>query len=273
MILLIWTLVVLQDAPQPKIETPPSMAAGPMRVELTTIRERRSRNLIGDDNPSTATDMTLQFRLRGERLKEIARFGRPIFTQLSDSTGKALVAPAEYSDSERNYTGRQLALPNRLERAGLVFATRTLAPDRKADLIASIRGTIRVIYATRHESIYIDNPRQYQGKTIDHPRLREYGIEIFVLPAGEPSKAQIGPNDVALRFEKGEERIHNVLHCDPWLKQLRSRAMAMRDDQGRDCIVYKTEAELTEEHSMVIEFYPVVDDVRVPIEFDDVKLP
>ena len=49
--------------------------------------------------------------------------------------------------------------------------------------------------------------------------------------------------------------------------------MAMRDDQGRDCIVYKTEAELTEEHSMVIEFYPVVDDVRVPIEFDDVKLP
>ena len=40
MFLLIGTLLVLQDAPQPKVDTPPSMAIGPMQVELTAIRER-----------------------------------------------------------------------------------------------------------------------------------------------------------------------------------------------------------------------------------------
>ena len=263
-----------QAAPQQQPSPPPpSMLEGPMRIELTSIRERRSASFIEGDTAPVSNDLTLQFRVRGEQLMQIARYGRPIFSQITDSSGKSLVDPSEYSDSEKNYTGRQLALPSRLERSGLVFAARILAPQRKAAEISIIKGTFRVVYATQHESIYIDNPRQYQGRTIDHPRLKEYGIEIFVLPPGQPARAQITANDVALRFVSGEERIHDVIHCDPWLKQLRSRTMAMRDDEGRDCIVYKTEAELTDEHTMVIEFYPTIQDVRIPIDFESVKLP
>ena len=263
-----------QAAPQQQPSPPPpSMLEGPMRIELTSIRERRSASFIEGDTAPVSNDLTLQFRVRGEQLTQIARYGRPIFSRITDSTGKSLVDPSAYSDSEKNYTGRQLALPSRLERSGLVFAARILAPQRKAAEISIIKGTFRVVYATKHESIYIDNPRQYQGRTIDHPRLKEYGIEIFVLPPGQPARAQITANDVALRFVSGEERIHDVIHCDPWLKQLRSRTMAMRDDEGRDCIVYKTEAELTDEHTMVIEFYPTIQDVRIPIDFESVKLP
>ena len=96
--------------------------------------------------------------------------------------------------------------------------------------------------------------------------MTERGPEALTQPS-------IVVEDVALRFVSGEERIHDVIHCDPWLKQLRSRTMAMRDDEGRDCIVYKTEAELTDEHTMVIEFYPTIQDVRIPIDFESVKLP
>lgn len=274
---LMLAFVFLQDQPAQAVQqqTPPqpSMLEGPMRIELTSIRERRSASFTEGDTAPVSTDLTLQFRVRGEQLGQIARYGRPIFSQITDSTGKSLVDPSEYSDSEKNYTGRQLALPARLERSGLVFAARVLAPQRNAAEISTMKGTFRVVYATQHESIYIDNPRQYQGRTIDHPRLEEYGIEIFVLPAGQPARAQITANDIALRFVTGEERIHDIVHCDPWLKQLRSRRMAMRDDESRDCIVYKTEAELTDEHTMVIEFYPTIRDVRIPIDFESVKLP
>lgn len=244
-----------------------------MRVELLSIRESRYR-VFDESAGHVMSDLGLQFRLRGERLAEVARYGRPILTEAVDSTGRSLLTAGGLGPAEREFTARQQAPLERLEFGGLVLDARLELPARGAAALRRLRGSVRVIYARDYVSVYIDNPRQYQGRTIEHPLLAAHGLEIRILREGDPARAGApSPRDVALRFVRGAERIHDVTFYDAWLKQLRSRGLPTTSDDGEPCVAYKTEAELTDEHTMVVEFYPHVEDVSIPIELDDVELP
>lgn len=273
-----WILIALliqQVGPAtPPGETPPPepMNTGPMRLEFVALQETRSY----DPNVSEGglhAELRVQFRLRGERLNDVVRYGQPIFSEFVDSTGAILVDPNGYTPDARDETVRQNTPAMRLEQSGVMLDTRLDAPARQAQAVVAMKGTMRIIYAGEHESVYVDNPRQYQGGMVENPRLSANGVEIEVLPEGDPQRTAGSKSHVAVRFKKGGEKIREVVFVDSWYNQLRSRAFPMPANDGSEAIVYYAEADLGPEHTMVIEFYPKVEDVRIPFEFTDIPLP
>jgi hypothetical protein len=258
--------------PPGEVQVEPPMTAGPMTVELVGLSEARTYDPSAQQGGLNA-ELRLQFRLRGDRLHDVVRYGRPIFTEFVDSTGAILVDPNGYTPDDREETVRQSTPAARLEQSGVMLDTRLTAPARQAQALVAVKGSLRVIYAGEHESVYIDNPRQYQGGKMEHPRLAANGVEIEILPEGDPERTAGSQSHVAARFTKGSEKIREVVFVDSWFNQIRSRAFPMPANDGHECLVYYTEAELGPDYTMVIEFYPKIEDVRMPFEFVDLPLP
>lgn len=249
----------------------PSLLVGPVRVELQSVQESRSATFL--DTKTTESSLTLQFRVVGEKLTAVARFGPPVITEIVDDSGASLLDPK--IDAPRNdaITRRLSMSPQQLERVGISLTATALGPRREARQIKSLRGTVRLVNASQKESIYVDHPRGVQGQMLTHPRLKELGVEVRVLEAGDPARTANSKRHVGLRFLKGGERLHDVAFCDPWLRPLRSKGWDMKTNAGEDCLVYVTDADLGEEHVMVIELYTDIEDIRLPIELHDLPLP
>ncbi|MCG3126544.1 MAG: hypothetical protein CHACPFDD_01391 [Phycisphaerae bacterium] len=249
----------------------PSLLVGPVRVELQSVQESRSATLL--DPKSSESTLTFQFRVVGEKLPAVARFGPPVITEIVDDTGASLLDPK--IDGPRNdaVTRRLSMSPQQLERIGISLTATALGPKREARHIKSLRGTVRLVNASKKESVYFDHPRGLQGQPLAHPRLRELGVEVRVLDAGDPARTANSKRHVGLRFLKGGERLHDVAFCDPWLRPLRSKGWDMKTNAGEDCLVYVTDSDLGDEHVMVLELYTDIEDVRLPIELHDLPLP
>src|ERR1051326_4050989 len=89
-------------AAPPGMETPASqpavnLAVGPLRVELVAIMEGRYRFIETPPGGARPSEMQLQFRVVGERLPEIAKYGKVILTELVDDTGKSLIKSDSYT--------------------------------------------------------------------------------------------------------------------------------------------------------------------------------
>ncbi|MFH1746426.1 MAG: hypothetical protein ABIG44_05205 [Planctomycetota bacterium] len=252
----------------------PTYDNGPLRVEVTAMFDARYWFL--EDQPGMReSDLRMQLRVCGERLTEVARVGTVVFDEATDSTGQILVNPAEYPPDARETTQPMNLTPDRLRASGLLLTAGMGSPARAAESV-NLKGSLRLIMAEGHEEITIDNPLQYVGKQIENKRLAELGVEIRVVPleelAGEqpPSAA----NTYAIQYLKGQDHVRALAFYNGWMSVIRHRERPMQTKDDKSVVgCGLIGAELDENSQLVLEVFPKVDDVRLPVVFDQLKLP
>ncbi|MBU0640974.1 MAG: hypothetical protein KKB50_19095 [Planctomycetes bacterium] len=245
----------------------------PMTVELRGLYENRQPTTSPDDpQQQQAPGLRMRMHLIGPRLHKVVRVGRIILDECVDDSGASLLEPNMFSEEDRRLT----RIVRRVEVLGGYLEMRTAVnvATRQAAKLAKLRGSVRVIYAKDATEITINNPLSLRGKTIDDPQLKKIGLEVRMLPLGDPEGVQQNDSFVTLQFVKGEEHVRAVEFYDEWMKQTRSRASSEQTNAGERCAVYQLlSGPLNEDCQLVIYVYPEIEDERVPISFDDVILP
>jgi hypothetical protein len=129
------------------------------------------------------------------------------------------------------------------------------------------------VYGAKTESVTIENPLQYQGKLIQHPRLEALGVSIRLLPPGDPGNLPPGAKFIAYEVLLGNEKLRDVGLFDAWMKRMRAMPREMTSNDGKPCTVVQLDGELDEKTQMVIEVFPQVEEATLPVELENVKLP
>jgi len=265
---------VAVQAETPQVTTAPTTQEGPMRVKLVGIQETRETYLDPKAERPNRSRLRLGMLMAGARLKEVVKLGNVIFTEVIDETGKSLIGPDTYDEEKRTTMRPAEVTPDVIQRGGLQLVSDLQPANRQAATIAKMKGTVRVLYATQMEEITIVNPRQLMGTIIVHPRLTELGIEIRVMPAGDPRG--VPPRDmfITLQFLTKENHISGVEFHDAWMKPMLTRPRTMKTNAGENCIVYQvSRGKLDVDSQMVIQVYPELEETQIEVEFNDVPLP
>lgn len=266
------TAVAQEETPQ--ATSAPTTQEGPMRIELFGLREVRE---LYPDPRSQYPDQSrlhLGMTLAGARLEQVVRIGRAIITEAVDEAGKVLVAPDAYDEDQRTATNPVNVTPDVIQRGGLQLGAQLTATTRGAATIAKLKGTVRVVYAGAHEEITVFNPRAQAGSLIEHPRLKELGISVRVMPPGDPKGAPAQENVITLQFLPDRNRVRGVAFHDAWMKKLTARDKLLKTNDGEDCVSYQvSRGWINEDAQMVLEIYPEIEETQIPIEFSDVPLP
>lgn len=259
--------------------TPPTSAPtydqGPLRAEFVAMREVRIRATDPVMAARMESDLRMQFRLQGEPLMKLARFGNLILTDLVDDTGASLIDEKTYTEADKTMT-RPVNFPKeRLRENGLPLTTRSKLSARGALKLKSIRGTVHVVLAEKTEKVTIENPVQYLGKTIDNPRLKEVGIEVALVPITEIENPPPAERYVILCYKAKGENIQGASFVDGSMKPIPARDMTVTKTAGGTCQLYYFDnaTAFNDEMQLVLEFHPQIEDIQLPVELKDVELP
>jgi hypothetical protein len=258
----------------PQATSAPTTQEGPMRVELLGIREIREAYLDPQIDRPVRSQLQLGLQVAGTRVLEIVKVGNVIFSEVVDDTGKSLIGPDTYSEAVRTTMRPMEVTPETLRRGGLRLSSSLEPAARKAATITKAKGTLRVLYANETEEITIVNPRELMGSIIAHPRLKELGIEIRVMPAGDPRS--VPPRDmfISLQYLSKENHIAGVEFYDAWMKPMLARPRPMKTNDDQDCMVFQvSRGKLDTDSQMVIQIYPTLDEAVIEAEFEDIPLP
>jgi hypothetical protein len=245
-----------------------------MRVELVGVQEMRENYLDPQVDRPNRSRLRLGMLMAGARLAEVVKVGSVIFTEVIDDTGRSLIGPDTYSAEQRTAMSSVEVTPDMIRHGGLRLVGDLQHANRRAVTIAKMKGTVRVLYATQTEEITIVNPRQLAGSIIVHPRLKELGIEIRVMPKGDPRGVPPREMFISLQFLTKENHISGVEFCDAWMKPMPSRPRTMKTNDGEDCVVYQvSRGKLDVDSQMVIQVYPELEEAEIELDFSDVPLP
>jgi hypothetical protein len=247
---------------------------GPLRAEIIAMREVRMRYNDTPERSESESNFAMLVRIRGERLKEISRYGNVILSEVVDDSGRAMLDPNSITDEDRN-TMRPQSLPAaRLQEGGLQLATRPLKmAARVAKTLKHVRGEIKIVMAGKTEKVTIVNPSQYEGKALEHPRLSELGIEVRVVPASELETPPPGQS-VVLQYKQKADNVQSASFYDAAMKPLRSRERPMTTKAGEKCVVLLLEgAGATNEMQLVLDVSPTIESLVLPVTGDDLPLP
>lgn len=259
---------------QPAVSPAPTYDHGPLRIEITAMFD--ARYWFQEEQPGTReSDLRMQLRISGQRITEIARVGTVILDEATDDTGKALVAPDSQTDEEREATRPVNLAPERLRSTGLLLTAGMGSPNRAAKSV-KLRGSVRLILAEGHEEITIDNPLQYVGQTLAHERLKELGVEIRVVSPAELADEQppSAASTFSIQYVKGQEHVRSLGFYNGWMSVIRHRERPLKTKDGQAVVgCGLIGAELNGDSQLVIDVYPRVDDIQLPIEIDELKLP
>lgn len=263
-----------QPTSQPTTTSAPSLLEGPMRVEIVTIGDTRRQYYIPMSGAVQGNDFQMQLRLVGDRTADVTRTGRVIFSEAVTDNGENLIKPTTYSEQDRTETFRVRVTPDSLRERGIGLGTRIEAPSRHAATIKSAKGTLKVSLAKDSEDVIIKNIASLRGKEIDHPRLKELGIVIRVLPEGNPKNLPAGSNSVAFEFGEGQDSLRNIEFYDTWMTKIRAQPRNMQTNEGKPCVGVTLGDNLSlEDTSMIVQVYPKIETVDLPVELKDVPLP
>ncbi len=275
------TLLLLTYLPQaqaqPAQESPSPAGTydqGPLSAEILAMREIRFSAPDPEMAARLRSELGIQFRIRGADITRIMRQGTLIFDELTDDTGKELVDPTSYTEADRTVT-RPVSIPaDRLRSDGLIITTRAAPTDRAARTLKHIRASIRLILADKTEKITILNPLQYYGQTIEDPRLRAMGIEVQLLPPEQLQNPPPPGRCVVVYCKTRPEQVYRTAFYDGSMRQISAREGAATLVTGEPCVMYVFDAgSLNDEMQLVLDVHPRIDDLRLPIEMDDVPLP
>ena len=247
---------------------------GPNRVELLVLYEQRF-NFIEDFVPQPPkSELLLRVRLAGKDIPNLVRCGNVVFDEAVDSAGAALAEPDSYTE-EFKTTMRQIpAPPSALSKNGWQLSASLKPATRTAETVKTMRGSIRVLFASDTEEVIVVNPRQYTDKTVDAPRLAELGVTVSVVapPAPEIPAHQ---NQIRIKVTGDAEKIKDFAFCDAWLRPIRTRPPEEQrtEDGGKLFIFQSGGMPFDETTQMIINVFPELRDEQLKFDFSDVKLP
>ncbi|MCK4340741.1 MAG: hypothetical protein KAY37_03345 [Phycisphaerae bacterium] len=254
-------------------EEKPVYDTGPLRVEINAMRDTRTVYFDSEERSATDSYFAMQVRVRGERLKEIKSFGNLILTELVDETGRSLLDDDTYTEEQKTMMRRMTVPEKRLKEFGLQVATRAKLGAREAQHLKTVRGTIRLIMADKTEKYTILDPLQYFGKTIEDSRLEELELEVRIVPPDEFEHPT--PNQcLVLQFKTKGEYVAGVTFFDGHMRQMPVRERQAITKSEDACTAYCFQkAEFDNEMQLVLEVYPELEDIQLPLEAENVKLP
>lgn len=274
---------MLQQAPPaaPPGAQPPAAAApaqakelsGPMRIELIAIGDSRVRfwneNFAKTANPG----MRMRCMLTGERLPEAVRLGRLILEKVTDDTGKNYVDAAKIDAEARTATNPVSMNKQMLAQGGIDLYTDLEASPRKATKFTQISGFANVVLGAEPSSVTLRNATSLEGKSLDNAELAAAGIKVRVVPTAEQTE-QGQERGLALQFESGDAKVKSVDYYDEWFRRMPSRSRPGKTKDGKPYTFYPLlSGNLSEDSSMVIEFFQKAETIKVPLELKDVEMP
>lgn len=257
-------------------EEPAVDNSGPLRIDLEAMREQRYRFVRQIAARLPESDMQMQFRLAGDDLANLVAVGRLVLDDVVDDTGQQLVDPNEFTTAEREETRAIFVEGDRLVQDGWTLVARlSTPPKRSARVLSTLKGSVKAVFAdSEAQEIIIVDPLQFSDQVIEHPRLQELGIQVKVLPPGDPPLVASNERLVALQFLEGQDKIHTVEFFDAWLRNLRARPMFQETSAGEPCVVYNaSDGTFDNQTQLVLTVYPSVETKRVPVDMTDVELP
>lgn len=248
---------------------------GPMRVEPWAFME--TRNYYKDDPPTGGVKSTLVFRTKlvGERLVYLAGRGEMIIEEMIDETGKTLLTTADFNPKELTKI-YPLRAGKRMIQAGYAALQATgEAASRNARTLRTAKGYVNVVYAKRTEEILIDNPLQYVGGFLEHPKLKEIGLKIKVIDADGKFKETGSAPGLGLQFmDDCQKYIRMIDFYDAWLKPMYARERPMETPEGEEYVLYVSMVgKMDADTQLAIKYYPEIEEERVRFEFNELELP
>jgi len=260
------------QAPGPAEVSP--CAQGPLRAQIVAMREIRYSAQDPELASRLHSELGMQIRVCGERIEQIVRHGNPIFTELVDDTGRSLIDENTYSEQDKTITRPPMLPPDRLRIDGLLLTTRMNSSARGAALLRRARGYVRVILAKDPITLTIDNPLQYHGSTITDSRLKDLGIEVAIVPADQVENAPPANRCLALEYKSKGDHVQRVSFVDGWMRQIPARDMWATKIEGGLCQAYYFDTGMfNDDMQMVLEVFPTIEVIEVPVELTDVPLP
>lgn len=277
--LLLFSPFLPQASDQEALPGEPRMPydTGPMKAEVTAMFDARYW-YADEQQGARPSELRLQIRVAGDKITKVVRFGDMIFTEAVDSQGNVLLDPAKYTEEEKTQTRPLNLPPARLKETGLLLPGQMTSPARAAESI-KLHGTVRLILAENKEEIAIDKPLQYVGKTLEHPRLKELGIEVRIiapeaLTVGEGEEVPEAKRTYVMEYVNGQPKIHAVRFHDAWMKPMRTRERPMQTKDEHAVIGHVIiGGELDENAQLVLDVYPEIQDLQVPLKADALPLP
>lgn len=253
---------------------PPNYAVGELKVDCVAMLEGRYR--FSDPAPGAPreSELRMQFRLVGEKITQIQRHGQLILSEVIDDTGKSLFDPSSYSREDRENTRLVAGPAEKLSETGLLLVTRVTASSRGAKTLKKIRGSVRLILSREYVEVTVSNPVQFVGKSVDDKRLKDLGIEVRLVAPDELDNPYEAGKAIAVQYVARPELVRSVALFDAWMKPLRTREAPATTRDGKPCTLFTIlGGELNADAQLVVQVFPAVEDVKVPVELDDVPLP
>lgn len=274
-LLLLLPQVPTAPGPGPATTQPtPVYDEGPLAVEISGIREMRLKMFGGPEQVQNDSDLRVQYRIKGERLRELSRFGNLILTDFTDDTGTQLLDPSIYTEQEKKFTRVNTMGTERLRQTGLLLVSRVKMANRAARHVKSIKGTVKLIFATELEKRTVINPGQFYGKNIADARLEAIGIQARIVPFDEIEQPIPTDRAIVVQVRAHEENIHTITWFDGWMRPVQARETMLTLKGGETATAYYIEPQLlNDELQMVFEVHPKVEVVDFPVEIHDLELP
>jgi hypothetical protein len=256
--------------PEEEIELP----TGPMRIELFMVSEERVRYEGEVPEQATESSIRLHVKLTGERLAEMVGLGHLVIEEMIDDTGAVLASRENLEPRDEKATSPVKSSKRLLARGFVNRSAQAKAPSRAARKLAKASGWVNIVYATKTEEILIDNPLQYEGGWLEHPRLKELGLKIRVITPGDEVNVRREGRGIALQFEESRKKIEQIEFFDAWLKPMYARSRTVQTPDGEEYTYYGTVmGAMDADTQMLLTVYPEIEEDRIRFEFKDVELP
>jgi hypothetical protein len=245
---------------------------GPLRAEITAMREIRLRYVDDADKSAAESQFAMQVRVSGEKLGSITRFGNLILSELVDDKGHSMLDPNSPNEQEKTQMYPMSIPKDRLSSMGLLVMARGRPAERTAEHIKA-KGTIHVVLGEKPEKITILNPLQYLGKTIPDPRLAELGVTVRVVPTTE-LKQPVQGQCVVLQYVTKPENVKDAALYDGWMRQLPAGERKVPAADDKECVAYCFESTAAlDEIQLVLNVHAKVEDVQLELNAENVPLP
>lgn len=247
---------------------------GEMRVEYLGLMDQRVDFAPPPPERAPRPALRILFKLTGEKLGDLYRCGKVVIEELVDDTGAKLFDPATIAEKDKTAT----AIVNTAGalQAGYHMLDLNATPAaRAAKSITSAKGHVNIMFGGPTEDITIENPMQFVGKTIEHPRLASLGLKVRVLKlGGEEATEPADGRGIALAFEPSDEQIKALEFYDENFKKVAARP---RDSRSEKVDGYKfyglAGGLLTADTQMVLTVFTKIEKKKVEFHLKNLTLP
>lgn len=253
----------------------PTTQEGPLRLEITAMNNSTFLWLTEPPANPPKSQLRMQFKLRGAGMKSITRAStNVIIEEMIDDQGNKLFDESMTPEERKGNRPVQVD-DGMINQGGIIFIESFDSPNRAAQKLRSVKGRVEVFMAEGLEEISIDNPLQYADQMLDHPRLKELGIQVKIigLPGADGSP---DPRVVGVQTTTGQERVQVVEFYDDWMRVISTRGREQRTDAGESYIQHRAaapNATFNKDTQMVLRVFAKLNTQTVRIDATDVALP